>query len=112
MLGGAAVGDERREIDRQDDGTTCGLFIEIQDGFMFHRILPKLVDYSETGAQFSTYSDKHVKIDRTIIIHTCAGTPPRKHIIEAEIVWAYDGGGKVNFGCKFFHVQTMDPLFA
>ncbi len=106
------VDEERRGAERLDDGASCDLFIEIQDGFMFHRISPALVDYSETGAQFSAYSDSHIKIGRTVIIHTCAGSPPKKHIIEAEIVWAYDGGGKINFGCQFLHIQNITPLFA
>ncbi len=98
--------DKKRKHDRKEGKTYSEMSIVIQDGFMSHQIIPKLVDFSSSGAQFIADRNENIKVGLTALIHTFAGTPPEKHVIEAKIVWVSDEAGKVLFGCQFLEPLT------
>lgn len=98
--------DNKRRADREAGKTYSEISIIIQDGLMSHTVIPKLVDYSSTGAQFIADTGENIKIGLSAMIHSFVGSPPAPHVIEAKIVWVSDEAGQVVFGVEFLDVQA------
>ncbi len=99
----------KRKHVRVDSETYCEVVVQIQDGLLFHRIVPLQVDCSEGGAQFLIESDDIIQVGRTALIYTHTGTPPEKDVIEAKISWISNQGGRMWFGCEFLQTRPGEP---